>query len=319
MRRSQSWDADRFTWAAPVEGFRWVQDAERANPLGKQYSAEGPRPALPSDYLLPTRSGPAMIATVQQAKPIYPLEESMLFLRFAKLDCTQPAILGFANEYGPLGVREPIVSQSWRSPDGTRPVLYGEWFDEWIKAIHAMWPLVWIWEMLQKNDVRRLGQHIIWRPQRNTVFFNQKPPPTSRDTDDLPFREGANPSRVIIADNMFNYRDQFQLWKPGDPIEPARFFLTVEMNKHMVKAVSSFLMLDEDESFIPITMPRNLLGALWLQFYRAITGETRLRQCEVCMEWMDVTNKNRNKRQHKVCGSRERQRRYRDRKKAGHE
>lgn len=92
-------------------------------------------------------------------------------------------------------------------------------------------------------------------------------------------------------------------------IDDLRFFLWQEINSHLSRKVSPFLKITES-GFEPYLASRDLLSALWLQFYFAVLGERKLKRCAVCGLWEDVTDKTEAWTMHPECGARKRSKKY---------
>gem|GEM_PF-7034212 len=67
------------------------------------------------------------------------------------------------------------------------------------------------------------------------------------------------------------------------------------------------------EAVVPEVRPVGLLAAAWLGFGEVVSGQRRIRPCEVCGQWMDITDTARPtaKRMHERCAHARRVRRWR--------
>jgi hypothetical protein len=83
------------------------------------------------------------------------------------------------------------------------------------------------------------------------------------------------------------------------------------VNLNLTAGTESFLSMDDKGNPRPHISPRNLRFGLWLQVAEVVSGTKRIRPCEICGKWMDVSENNTNKRVHEQCSLRERMRRYR--------
>ena len=190
--------------------------------------------------------------------------------------------------------------------------------------------MLWhVWQWVQRRDTGKLGQHIIWI-DRNRVRFTfimigkEIEPGRFYLTrlEDLKYRarEEKRPALMLdepIADARDQYRELFKRWKYGEVLAPARLYLTEQINKKMKKLAGNLslrLFMDEKEELRGFIVPYSLLAAMWLGLYQAITGERRVRQCEICGEYMDVTENRKTKRMHDRCSQRVRTARSRRKK-----
>jgi len=57
--------------------------------------------------------------------------------------------------------------------------------------------------------------------------------------------------------------------------------------------------------------PKDLLTAMWLQFYFTASGHYKFKRCEECKEWEDVSNKSKNWTMHPPCANKRRVREFR--------
>jgi len=338
---------DRFVWWKPHAGFDWINDARacfesspgfargRFLPRSKQKEPTGEALVILRDFDLESEPRPDKFVMSPSDYELYePLKNTTLFTEFAELDYSHEVICEFANEHGWLGIHEFLRSDSWYYPergmskivailtqkrfvhlprasseqDVRDPVIFfGEWYIEWIHAIHEMKTTLQLWELLKQDSTRELGMYIVWK---NDAVFYKYPPSEGLDTYlTLIGDRNRNVTRIAHKETPSGV---FRKWRPYGYYEPARFLLKKILRRQLDHYVTPHLLLDETQTFKPSIVPHNLLGAMWLQFYRAITNETRLTRCDICKKWMDVTENNKNKRQHTECGNRERQRRRRE-------
>jgi hypothetical protein len=102
---------------------------------------------------------------------------------------------------------------------------------------------------------------------------------------------GRPDRKELIASTRIGV-DTFELFPPGDTIRPARCFLGLVVLGNLDKAGGLFFGLQHQikpDDWEPFTVgwPRNLLGALWLEFAEAYAGK-ELRQCVECKKWFAV-------------------------------
>jgi hypothetical protein len=72
------------------------------------------------------------------------------------------------------------------------------------------------------------------------------------------------------------------------------------------------------DKVVPVVQPNGFLAAAWLGFGELVAGQRIIRTCEVCGQWMDITDtaKPNAKRMHTRCSNTQRQRRWRQAKRA---
>jgi hypothetical protein len=69
------------------------------------------------------------------------------------------------------------------------------------------------------------------------------------------------------------------------PVEPAKYYVYHKVNEHLEGHVApKILPFLKDRIYL---FPDSLLAALWVMFLMEITGNVRIRQCDVCKEWKE--------------------------------
>jgi hypothetical protein len=263
------------------------------------------------------------------ARRYHPLKENpSLYREFAKLPFTDEAILEFANSYGWLGVGEPVISPDL-PPDNLptlprRVMIQGEGRNLWHDEIQAMNFLINLWDWKNSGESARLRNFLRWDSAHHSVSIeggiaNQKmldssdPIVTSalqvgRSVVDLPVRLFYE----LIADSERRDSHLFRSWKFGEADGPITLYVAHEINKRLQEHVSPRILIAKDGPG-GYTVPKNLLGALWLQFYQSVIGERKIIKCSVCKRDMDVTDSRSSKRMHDACARREQMKRYHER------
>lgn len=143
-----------------------------------------------------------------------------LFVKFAKLDGTTSGILDFANNYGSLGIRDLLVSQSGHEE------FPGEGLDIWQRAISTMGFLLQAWEWIRQGNVGKLGLHITWAEDRSVGFtftwvggeIISGRLSGEREARATAEEKAVYSDRGIIADADGIYPEVFHRWKRGDLI-----------------------------------------------------------------------------------------------------
>ncbi len=247
------------------------------------------------------------LAELRNSKFITPPET--LFEQFARLESTPDSVFQFAQNYGFLGVGEPLYSPD--DPHYPFPPIV-EPLERWQHEIHRMKYAFDLWSTARFGDEANsdvLEKHIVWKPN-----------PHARDLQGVPlknheevlfishklseFDEPRVPAThhiVIIAqqddDGLFKVIKYPQLrFKKWDYLSAVDAFLLLEMNEHLnpeVKLrdeysppapnVSLRMTWDAaNERQTTVIHPANLLTMMWLQFHEAITGRTIFQRCLRC-------------------------------------
>ena len=304
-------DIDYFRWWVPDHGFAWQ----------RLYRVEsgGGRSASELDSALVVQPG-------KWTRCYQPLEEEpSLFLEFASLgiDALQRirpaeelkrAIERFAGSYGDLGGREEFFrSQSikptdWRAtphPPNEKRYFGDSWWT-WVENIQEMNQAVSVWELTGasksdgKPDLAGLRERIVWKQDGSETTVEVHHPED----------RGWN---LIAASALPSGSELLKGWRVGELVRPARAFVVNRINKG-ISGRTSPQFVYRNEKWQPATVPRDLLGCLWYQFFRAFTGEERIRRCSApdCGKWM--LYKRDSKTMHPHCANRTRQRRHREKK-----
>jgi len=236
------------------------------------------------------------------AESYSPLEEKRLFTQFADLNPgNREDILKFANQWGNLfslkdegflfltGLKVQRMADGEISCTPGNGVLHLDSFKEWHREIWHMKRLRFIWDLIQDAENKGLDSHIRpfvrWDEKNKRVWFN---------------------NGVIIHEN------EYEAVEKGDCVAALQFFLMKSINEKLRKnPVHLRLLWDKKEQRIkPHAVPTNLLGAMYYQFYQAVTGEEKFKRCVVCGQWEHVERSN--WLYHKHCGGT-----WRSRKKRG--
>ncbi len=213
----------------------------------------------------------------------FPLPKAGLYRKFAGL-YDDKSIIEFANRYGLLGKYVFVM------PHGGGVVDWGESLARWKYESRTMGILLAIWDMVQKRDAGKLGQIIIWPRPYNTALLQ-----LLSEYDESQKRwvaiqhkgKGYAPGLVIevLASPQIN-PELLERWQMGMPVEPAKYYVYREVNKHLEGHVApKILPFLKDRIYL---FPDSLLAALWVMFLMEITGNVRIRQCDVCGEWKEV-------------------------------
>jgi hypothetical protein len=179
-----------------------------------------------------------------------PLSIPDMHRRFARVGQTERSILRFANRYGLLGHGAVIR---------IRGILeHYEALRHWRREVRTMQRLVEIWDLVKKQDAGKLGQRFRW---------------------------DINPKRVMLWDEK---EGEFQVlgherhpdtlairaqWQFGEVIEPARYYVCVQVSKKLEGHVNPVVHPDLRGDIMLV--PDCLLSALYVQFAIEVSGKER--------------------------------------------
>ena len=220
------------------------------------------------------------------ARRYHPLSAfSGLFRNFAATDPSLDAINVFADRFGLLGgnLRKRIVLYD-QGRDGKHPIGFGEHVDEWLHEILVMRLAVDLWESARQGNVDHLGRMISWAPDGTRVSINTHP---DLQRGQLP-QKPAHVHRAVIAAEHLD-QEILARFVPGDPIGPALHCMQGLINEHLHHRASPRLLWEPNRDRLGLYIaPEGLIGALWLQFARAVERDARFRQCTECTTWFEV-------------------------------
>ena len=75
----------------------------------------------------------------------------------------------------------------------------------------------------------------------------------------------------------------------GDLVKPALHYVQSAINKQLEGRASPSLLWDTERERLGLyIVPDGLVGALWLQFARAVERDSRFRQCAECGIWFEL-------------------------------
>lgn len=186
-----------------------------------------------------------------------------LFREFAALSPTRDAIAGFAGQYGDI-FNSYALEQGAARPDGT--VAHGASFGTWTKEIGDMRVLLELWEHIQYRRIAPLKKIIKWTTKDVGYMIE-----TPRRRADVTLAHADIPGTG------------FSRFSRKDVLLPAKCALQLEINKRIAEHPTvPRLAWTPDYLQRLIFVPPNLLGAMWLQFAQAVTGELELYACDAC-------------------------------------
>lgn len=251
----------RLLWDVRARGYQWI-DATSA-----EFPDDGPQ------RFLVESEGDTTISR-------YSLEDHpALFRVFADTPPTEEGILEFARKYGRLGGDAEERIQAFFADREVSPIVMAERFGTWAGQIEVMRQQVQLWDMARASDTQGLSRFIEWEG-RDAVFCHDG---GSRD------RTGS--SQTIASWNVAP--ELLQQLRPGDLIQPTLVVVQRSVNTQLGGGrVSPRLLWDHTQTRASLhIVPNSLIGALWLQFARAIDGDRSYRRCTECQKWFEISPK----------------------------
>jgi len=259
-----------FRWSLPEAGYHWVNVPIVGDEASK------PQWVL-TDGLVPGQP--------YRLKRYAPLRMfTGLFRAFADLAPSREPIREFANQYGLLGIQVPMQNFSAENPDQFLGQ-WGETEEQWQKEITSMRRAVEIWDLMRTGDAAGLGRHLRWKKagKGEHLIYDTHP--------DLPsFEEDWR--RALPPEGRFQQMVEpvQDLIRPDDVVTAARILIQRWINQHLEGNVSPRLLYHTDlDQQVLRFVPKNLLGALWLQLAQAIDANKEYRACRECGKWYEVS------------------------------
>jgi hypothetical protein len=287
-------DVFEFVWTVPDEGFRWTEARVLGNDRKPSVATNRSRIDDLTQSVLTDGLTPGSGYFMKRYPPLKMY--TGLFRTFAQLPIEdQGAILKFANEFGNLGVGVPLNLAAADDPNRLLGV-WGETHAEWMRQIDAMHQALAIWDMFRVRDEAGLRHFIRWQdaqfsedgrtPTRaeGWVYSRYRGNPNSKASLRRPLLSSWWTSQLIQpVQDLFTKTDVFM---------PALFLVQRWVNQQLEHHVSPRLLyhLDLRKEVVRI-VPKNLLGAMWLQLAEAIDGRKDYRTCKECGRWFEISSR----------------------------
>ncbi len=286
-------DMIQFEWTRNREGHRW-EEMEAELPIhGRPREKEWRK----ADCLvrIKPKNFEQWDYQVDRFQPLR--EDTALFRQFAATSPTKAEILKFAGIYGMLGFPEKVsVRRPSTEPDSGRAESGVEPIDFWTEEILMMRSLVGLWRRakgkeeegeLPYDQIAQLISRIVW---------NQDAPGDTRGFFNL--FVGFNRENQMFHNRLS--RVPGIEWPELPPIRAGNyapigkssmhcihFFVNDRLDKYSSQRLL-FADAEERESRL-FLVPNSLIGAIWLQFAKAVDGNRNYRACEQCGTWFEVS------------------------------
>jgi hypothetical protein len=262
----------QFRWRVAEHGYRWVDSHPVFEPKEQR------QPFL-------TDSQPIRAAgfRVRQYLPL--AEFPGLFRVFAETEATYDGIKAFAGRFGALGgdITEQIPLYAHLNGKGVA-LGTGESLSAWTTEILVMRFANDIWEAARNGDVGGLESVISWTEDGSGVQILSHPGLAKGQLRAAP----ARAERAWIAATHLD-AGVLERFVPGDLVKPALHYVQSTINKRLEGRASPRLLWDAKRERLGLyIVPDGLIGALWLQFARAVERDSRFRQCAECAIWFEL-------------------------------
>jgi hypothetical protein len=200
----------------------------------------------------------------QETMPL--IEDLDLYLRFATLDPQRAAINKFANQFGLL-VGDKVHTIDGTSPPGDRVLL-------WKNEIGDMKDCIDLWEAVHTRNHPKLIEHI---GEPNTKSKR------SGQIENIKLALGL--IRHACNERLSQHIEFRLLDNPAEALPSASDDQPPIMGRPEYRS-----------------MPKNFLGALWLQLAEAIGRGVEFRPCTDCERWIEISGDARSRRTN-FCGT----------------
>jgi len=262
----------QFPWQVAEGGYSWVD------------SRPGFEPHQPRQPFL-TDGRPVGTGGLR-VMPYLPLAAFPgLFRVFADTEPGREGIKAFADRFGPLGpdIARQIPLHDQANTKGI-PLGTGEPLAAWNDEILTMRFAIDIWEAARNGDVGRLEQVISWTEDGSRVQILSHPDLTKGQVPEVP----ARVERAWIAGTHLG-DDVLGRFVRGDLVKPALHYVQSTINDQLEGRASPRLLWDAKRERLGLyIMPNGLVGALWLQFARAVERDSHFRECGECGIWFEL-------------------------------
>jgi hypothetical protein len=277
----------RHTQLRPDDPFRLVMGGQVAFvPKGgfRWVSGVWGENGIADRFLVPAKSK-AEVALAESPK-----DSMAAFLALQDLTADEDSYLDVANRFGFLGV--PRVH--FHSDE--TPIQWGEPLSFWHHEVGLLHQWLEVWTLFTVRNIRALRKRL------------KELLPVPAPASVVPFALG----QLVHTINAHLWPDV------SGETNPTCLECGCACRRVSVKPHVSYAFRVTGEAVVPEVRPVGLLSAAWLGFGEVVSGQRRIRPCEVCGQWMDITDTARPtaKRMHERCAHARRVRRWRQAKRA---
>jgi hypothetical protein len=139
-----------------------------------------------------------------------------------------------------------------------------------------------LWDAIQQHDLARLRRCILVEEQPDGSWRARY---RTREESGDGYRMG-----VIYDTARERYAGLASLITPGEVSRPALFVVQKLVNEQLWIHAGPSLLYEPSKDHLNLRIvPKNLLGALWLEFARGIDGNKDYRKCRECGRWFEIS------------------------------
>jgi hypothetical protein len=178
--------------------------------------------------------------------------------KFAALERTEDAILGFANRYGRLG--KIHMGYIVEPEEQDFEFVICERVTDWFSAIEDMRRAVELWDILRTADTQALAQLIKWSDTEQLVHY----------VSSVIENSFLDRMELIAWKDKFNSED-FDKFKPGYNILPAWYLLQRWINKGLTEG-QELRAVWKDDILVFQSASNHLLPAMWKQLAEEVVS-----------------------------------------------
>jgi hypothetical protein len=274
------------------DGYYWVPE------LPKDWAHPKEDPGSPQEGPWLKERTPSFMP--REVQPKTPLKRDRvnagLHRLFADLEPSEKGVLRFTKKWGQLGRKQGLVLGS---------AGYAESLPYWQHEIETMKALIALWELVRTKDRKALASYVRWHsgPGQVSIYLALREgtlhPEGARQlwerttfTCPQDRRDPAHPARVtspqgtaelLACDHEeHRYKTEFLAdWKDGDVIAPARYYLHLEVNRHLEGHVSPVISTPDKDGKVEFWfVPDTLLASLYVLF--ALELSDQLLPSQIC-------------------------------------
>jgi hypothetical protein len=283
---------ESFTWEVAVAGYQWD------GPYEKELEFHPRRPKL-----VEVNPGGGRKKSCTYA----PLDVLDLFERFASTEETLEGIKHFANQWGPLIVEAGDPDESSFTGDDDE---YCEMLWIWQSCIRNMRTAVHLWRLAMAED--RAGLKKVLKPANEVVEM------VDDWVDDGDTRPRNGWGCIIPHSTIGNL--VAHVYPHEDVLVASWLAVNDWINAHLHLHCCPNLKWDWEHKKSTVRIsPKNLVGAMWLQFAQRVIGEVRIRLCKICGKQIKIAREKGGRRaDRELCSAACRQANQRQRVKEAH-